>query len=72
MKDRTITVTWCEKSQTYDIVGEHQEGDGVHQGELLLLSLTMGEMQQFYKAMHDCNIKKAKEAKNDTTHMPRV
>ena len=62
MKDRTITVVWNGKSQTYNVVGEISgEEAGYKHSEALLLSFTEGEMLQFVDRLNEANIKKAKE-----------
>ena len=63
MKDRTITVTWDKKFQLYDIQAETLEGEGVHKGEALLLSLTLSEMEQFMVSLAKANIARVKQIK---------
>ncbi len=64
MKDRTITVEWCGESQTFDIRAHQEEGE--INSSSLLLSMTLGELEQFMVELNKAHMNRIMELKKES------
>ena len=62
MKDRTITVKWCEKSQTFDVCADSGVTE-THQGDVSLFFFTKGEMTELKRGVMEAIIAYKREYK---------